>query len=115
MPRPRPPLAERVRVGPSPIHGQGCFALKRFRKGQWIGDYVGEPTMTDDTYVLWVNEGTERKPDWRGIDGKNALRHLNHSSRPNAELDGPRLYALRAIAPGDEITFHYGEEWEGVE
>ena len=56
MPRPRSPLAERVRVGRSPIHGQGCFALMRFRKGQWIGDYQGEPTMTDDT------TGTSRQP-----------------------------------------------------
>ncbi|MBI1357058.1 MAG: SET domain-containing protein-lysine N-methyltransferase [Acidobacteria bacterium] len=68
--------------------------------------------MTDARYVLWVDDGDGV---WRGIDGQNELRYLNHSSQPNAGFDGPELYALRTIRVGDEITFHYGDEWEGVD
>ena len=38
------------------------------------------------------------------------LRYLNHCSKPNAEFDGPDLYAISDIKPGEEITFDYGEE-----
>jgi SET domain-containing protein len=40
---------------------------------------------------------------------------MNHSSRPNTEFVGVNLYALRDIQAGEELTFHYGEDWEGVE
>jgi SET domain-containing protein len=39
---------------------------------------------------------------------RNLLRWLNHSDDPNAELDGFDLYARRAIAVDEEITFDYG-------
>ena len=42
------------------------------------------------------------------------LKWLNHSSTPNVEFDGPQLYALRDIEPGEELTFHYGEEWDHI-
>ena len=50
-----------------------------------------------------------------GIEVTNALRYLNHSSRPNAEIDGLELYALRNIQPGAEILIHYGNDWNDVE
>jgi SET domain-containing protein len=41
------------------------------------------------------------------------MRFTNHSCQPNARLqirDGRvEFYALRAIAPGEEITVNYGE------
>ena len=41
------------------------------------------------------------------------MRFTNHSCRPNAQLvirnGRVEFYALRAIAPGDEITVDYGE------
>lgn len=113
--RKRRPLLESVLVAESPIHGRGCFARRRIRKGEWIGAYEGEPTMEDDTYVLWVDEGDGETEDWRGVDGVNELRYMNHSSRANTEFIGVDLFALRGIEAGEELTFHYGEEWEGVE
>ena len=113
--RKRRPLLESVLVADSPIHGRGCFARRRIRKGEWIGAYEGEPTMVDDTYVLWVDEGDGATEDWRGVDGVNELRYMNHSSRANTEFIGVDLFALRGIEAGEELTFHYGEEWEGVE
>ncbi len=54
--------------------------------------------------------------DGRAIDasvGGNAFRYTNHSCAPNAfiRIFGAHVefYALRAIAPGEEITCDYGE------
>jgi SET domain-containing protein len=54
----------------------------------------------------------ERKNYYRGIEVGNELRYLNHSETPNAGFWGRRLYAIRAIDPGDEITFDYTDGWE---
>ncbi len=102
---------ELVAVGESVIHGTGVFATTRIEKGAHIGTYRGLRTMADGTYVLWV-EGDDGR--YRGIDGESVLRFLNHSSTPNVEFDGPELYALTSIEVGQELLFHYGEEWEGV-
>ncbi len=96
----------------SPIHGKGLFAKKQIRKGTRIGTYEGPRAKRDDTYVLWVQNDNGR---WVGIDGKNDLRYLNHSSKPNAEFEADELYAIRTIRKDEEITFDYGEEWADVE
>lgn len=96
---------------PSPIHGTGVFAARRIPRGELIGVYTGVNTKRDSTYVLWV-ERTDGKTV--GRLGRSGLRFLNHSSKPNAEFDGDRLYSRRIIREDEEITFHYGEEWEDV-
>ena len=98
-------------TGPSPIHGKGVFAARRITRGELIGVYIGTPTGRNGTYVLWV-EGDDGSTV--GLLGKNGLRFLNHSGRPNAGFDGDHLYALRLIRRDQEITIHYGEEWEAV-
>lgn len=95
----------------SPIHGMGVFAKKKIKAGSYIGHYEGVPSVQDGTYVLWVNEEGDT---WRGVDGKNELMFLNHSSDPNAEFDGNKLTAVKDIEPDEEITFHYGDEWQDV-
>lgn len=104
-------LSDRVYAKRSPIHGRGCFAKKRIRKGELIGSYLGAVAQTDSRYVLWVHQGGD---EWEGVLGQNELKYLNHSSKPNAEFDGVDLYAVRTIQPDEEITFHYGEEWSDV-
>ena len=96
----------------SPIHGKGCFATRPIAAREYIGDYTGNRTASDGTYVLWVEADDG---EFHGIDGDGVLRWLNHSRRPNVEFDGPRLFALRDIDPDEELTFHYGEEWENVD
>ena len=105
-------LDRRVCVGSSALHGRGVFANRRIRQGQYIGSFEGVPTQTDGTHVLWV---TEEDGTNVGIRGKNCLRFLNHSSNPNAEFEGLRLYALRNIQAGAEVVFDYGEEWADIE
>ena len=96
----------------SPIHGKGCFATRAISAEEYIGEYTGRPTAAAGTYVLWV-EGDDG--EFHGIDGDGVLRWLNHSADPNVEFDGPQLFALRDIEAGEELTFHYGEEWENVD
>lgn len=96
-----------VEAAHSAIHGRGLFATRSFRAGDYIGCYEGAPTQEDGMHVLWVEGDAE--DEWLGFDGSNVLRFLNHSKRPNAELDGQSLYAASDIAAGDEITIDYGE------
>lgn len=93
----------------SAIHGNGAFATRTFAIGDHLGTYVGEPTNNDGTHVLWIETDDG---DWRGIDGTGVLRWLNHSADANVEFAGADLRAISAIKPGDELLFHYGEEWE---
>lgn len=99
-----------VYVDQSGKHGLGLFAKRLIETGVYIGDYEGTSTEENGMHVLWV-EG-DKPGDWFGIDGNNMLRFLNHSSMPNAEMDGPSLYASRTIQAGEEITIDYGEEFE---
>jgi SET domain-containing protein len=98
-------------VRPSPIHGMGVFARQTIRRGERIGRYLSRKTNRDSRYVLWVDTLDGR---WQGYKGYGRLRFLNHRSTPNSEFRGLDLYALRTIRAGEEITFHYGEEWEDV-
>lgn len=105
-----PRLRDRVYRAPSDIHGFGLFAKISFTAGEFIGTYQGPEAKRDGTYVLWVYaEGEDQPP--MGRSGRNLLRWLNHRDQGNAEFDGFDLYAMKAIEPGDEITFNY----EGVD
>ncbi len=95
-------------VKASPIHGKGLFATREIKKDRLIGTYEGPETSEDGTYVLWCYD---EEDNLFGIDGRNDLRFANHSSRPNAIFLGDELIALRPIEPGEEITFHYGDDW----
>lgn len=97
-------------VAESPIHGKGLFARVDLDDDTYVGTYEGPATQQDGMHVLWVwNEETD---EWEGIDGNNEMRFLNHSDDPNADWWGDELYTIRPIAAGEEITFHYGEDWE---
>ena len=106
------PLSERIRVAHSARHGRGLFARQRFREGAKIGDFVGRPTERNGEHVLWLfdDEGNSE-----AIEVTNELRFLNHSSKPNAEIEGLELYAIRNIQPGSEVTIDYGTDWVDVE
>jgi SET domain-containing protein len=101
-------LEKWIEVQESPVHGLGVFARRRLKKGQRIGRFEGDRTLEDGTYVLWIfdDEGEEI-----GIEGRNALRFLNHNSKPNAEFEDADLYVMRSVAPGAEVLIDYGPEW----
>ena len=99
----------RVYVAPSPIHGLGLFAACTVHPGELIGEYDGPRVEQDGPYVLWIEEEAGGK--WIGYDGRNEMRYMNHSDRPNAEMDGLYCYALREIPRDSEITIDYGPDW----
>lgn len=96
-----------VYVSDSGIHGKGLFARKSILKGAYIGYYEGPIARRNGSHVLWVTY-----PDGRevGRSGRNKLRFLNHSNRPNCEFDGFECYALKNIKADQELTFNYGSD-----
>jgi len=99
-------------VADSAVHGHGLFARDHIAAGTWIGHYDGVEVPDNGMHVLWVT--AEEKDEWVGHDGVNELRFLNHDNRPNGEMDGLELYALRDIRAGEEITIDYGEEFSSA-
>lgn len=125
---PPPPTAEPPRSGPqkyavhvreSPIDGRGAFAAEAIPARRKIGEIRGES--------ISVREARQRAKglarimivevsDKRAIDASRSedpLRFVNHSCQPNAVLrirqGRVEFYALRDVAPGEELTAHYGE------
>src|SRR5262245_31345988 len=107
------------RVGRSRT-GLGLFATAAIAKSAYIVDYSGRRISHAQGQRLeargsrYVFEIDDR---W-SVDGssrRNIGRYANHSCRPNAESDLVEgriiLRAIKAIRPGDEITYDYGEEY----
>jgi uncharacterized protein len=107
------------RVGRSRT-GLGLFATAPIEQGAFIAEYTGRR----------ISHGEAQRREARGarymyeingrwtIDGSgrdNIARYANHSCRPNAESAVVKgkviLLALKAIRPGEEITYDYGEEY----
>lgn len=91
-------------VSESPIHGKGLFARERIPRDTYLGEYLGPYAKKSGSHVLWVHEDDGSVV---GRSGRNKLRYLNHSDKPNAEFDGFHLYAIRAIKADEEITIDY--------
>ena len=116
----RPPYQKYpLAVRPSPIDGQGVFAVEPIQAWRKIGEIRGESISVDDARIratrherIMIVEVSAR----RAIDfSKSAdpMRYTNHSCAPNARLSirqrRVEFYALRRIEPGEEITVNYGE------
>jgi uncharacterized protein len=96
--------------------GRGLFAEERIPKGACIVEYTGRPISKKEEntrlgkYFFDTGRGVID-----GNIGSNIARFINHSCAPNCEADGPRgkvfIFALRAIRPGEELTYDYGEEY----
>ena len=105
----------------SSIHGLGSFAAEPIRAGRLILEYVGEK-ITKNESLRRCEAGNafifELDDEW-DIDGGvgwNPARFLNHSCAPNCDaeyIEGQIwIVARREIAPGEELTFNYGYDWE---
>lgn len=108
-----------VDVHDSRIDGQGAFAAEAIAPRLKIGEIRGESISVAEARIratrserIMIVELSSR----RAIDfSKSAdpMRYTNHSCQPNARLcirqGRVEFYALRAIAPGEEITVNYGE------
>ena len=97
----------KVEVRSSRVHGLGVFATRDIEQGNVIARYRGRIVDREGTYVSYHTDASGNK---RCHEITGALKYLNHSCRPNAELGGFRLKALVAIACGKEITMSYGDD-----
>ena len=116
---PADPQKYRVDVRPSRIDGQGAFAAEAIPARRKIGEVRGEPISVREARRrartlarIMIVEVSDR----RAIDASastDALRFTNHSCAPNAVLrirqGRVEIYAMRDIAPGEELTVDYGE------
>jgi len=97
------------------------FGLKTnilFKKGDFIVEYIGVKKLNkdieyhtgkylfevDDTYTI------DGSPRW------NIARYINHSCRPNSEVEIDKngkiiIEAIKNIEVGEEITYDYGKEY----
>lgn len=116
----RPPYQKfEVQVLASAIDGHGAFAAEAISPRLKIGEIRGESLSVRDARIratrharIMIVEVSARK----AIDfskSTDPMRYTNHSCAPNARLSirqgRVEFYALRAIAPGEEITVDYGE------
>jgi SET domain-containing protein len=106
----------RLRVGKTRT-GKGMYVQEPIAKGVCIIEYTGRPaTMAQQKantgkYLFWTSDTTM-------IDGNiptNKARFINHSCRPNCEIDIKNkrifVFAVKNIKPGEELTYDYGEEY----
>lgn len=108
-----------VEVRASVIDGQGAFAAEPVPAQRKIGEIRGESISVDDARIratrheriMIVELSGKRAIDFS--KSADPMRYTNHSCAPNARLSiangRVEFYALRAIAPGEEITVDYGE------
>jgi SET domain-containing protein len=116
---PADPQKFAVAVRESRIDGQGVFAAEPIPARRKIGEIRGESISVREARAR--ARGVARimiveVSDKRAIDASRSsdpLRYTNHSCRPNASLrirqGRVEFYAMRDLAPGEEITVDYGE------
>ena len=97
--------------------GLGLFSTAAIRKGARVIEYTGKkiPSKVADTLTTRYLFDLENGFTLDGEGEENTARYVNHSCDPNceAEIEGDRIfmYAIKRIAPGEEITIDYGEEY----
>ena len=97
--------------------GLGLFTKVDIPKGKRVAEYVGKK-LTWQEYLnsnsVYLFEVGARKT----IDGSprwNLARYINHSCRPNCEVEITRgrvfIVSRRKIKAGEELNYDYGEEY----
>ena len=112
-----PDPATLLEVRTSGVHGRGVFAIKRIPADTRIIEYTGERKPWDGieedpddprTYLFGLKNG---KDVIDPANGGNEARWINHSCDPNCEAIEERgrvfIYALRALRPGEELSYDY--------
>lgn len=111
----------------SKIAGWGVYAAQAISKNTRIVDYAGEKIDNAESlkrerrYIrkghIWCFKLTNRTVIDAGVGG-NVARFINHSCSPNCYVhivDGVIwIRAARKIRKGEELTYHYHTDGEGL-
>ena len=103
------------------------WATRTISKNTRIIDYAGEKISNQESlkreqrYItnghIWCFKLTNRTVIDAGVGGNDA-RFINHSCQPNCYvhiLDGTIwIRAARTIRKGEELTYHYNTDGEGL-
>ena len=120
------------KVKKSSVHGTGVFASETIPKGTRIIQYIGEKVLraegdkrsekrlkrylnsktTGSVYIFELNS----RYDIDGSPRYNKARYINHSCRPNCEVDikGGKIWisSIKKINAGEELSYDYGYEFD---
>lgn len=126
-PTDKPTAEDRIVVRESGVHGRGVFARAPIARGERVIEYKGEhiswkealrrhPHDPDDpnhTFYFSLENGDAIDAKYDGNDA----RWINHACTPNCEAREKKgrvfIYALRDIAPQEELFYDYGLVIEG--
>ncbi len=97
--------------------GLGLYAAEDIKKGTFIIEYKG-PMLNEaqvqakgGKYLFEIS----RNFTIDGSSRKNTARYINHSCKPNAEVDIKKkrvlVSAIKNISKGEEIGYDYGKEY----
>lgn len=97
--------------------GLGLFAQEDIPKGEFIIEYFGREISEEEQYTSrskYLFEISSKKT----IDGttrENTARYINHSCRPNCEVEIKKgrilVFSKRKIKDGEELAYDYGKEF----
>ncbi|MDQ5952866.1 MAG: uncharacterized protein QG551_94 [Patescibacteria group bacterium] len=98
--------------------GFGLITNVPFKKGDFVIEYIGNKCLNKDIenhtgkYLFEIDETytIDGSPRW------NTARYINHSCRPNCEVEIDKndkilIQAIKNIKEGEEITYDYGKEY----
>lgn len=122
-------MPRKIAARKSRIHGNGVFAVLPLKKGERVIEYKGRrrthaevdrdeagDVETGHTFLFTLSDDYVIDANYEGNDA----RWINHSCAPNCEAviieaegddrrqDKVVIEALRAIKPGEELTYNYG-------
>ncbi len=101
----------KLRIGPSPIQGDGVFARSKLIRGELFGYYEGIDTDRKGPYVMKIfSRNIDGAPEALGRISLYAMINEDlYGGVPNVEvLPGGLFRALRDIKVGEELVIRYG-------
>ena len=117
-------------VGPSPLHGLGCFALRDIAAGEVISrcrflavtPRESEHLMRTNlkNYVFYLKDGDDEDGPYHCAVAMGPISFCNHSAEASCdfalseEAGEITLTARRSIARGEELTIDYGDYAETI-
>lgn len=120
------------KVKKSKVHGTGVFAIENIKKGTKIIQYIGDKITKSEgdirsadrinKYLNKKNEGSvyifelNQKYDIDGSPKYNKARYINHSCKPNCEVNIIKneiwISSIKKINEGEELNYDYGYPYD---